>query len=256
MKTIIAILAAVTVLVASAMADKNYGYSDSEDSFGFVITQEPHFPVSLQSAGINEGSASFLVVVDINGELEDYLVIEASHLGFARTVEAAMKHWRFHPPVVNGEPVRLAQTFTVNFSSSGTVISSTGPSMMMDLVLNRFNLGSNAVRIHSGKELDDFLEPIHIKKPQVHNDYLNSEEIIEFTIDFFVDKKGNVRIPLLRTENPKLDDRLVHAAQIAMTDWKFIPPTVKGKAVVVRVAQPFKFHRTSNSLSKNSGSSN
>ncbi|MEM9159306.1 MAG: energy transducer TonB [Verrucomicrobiota bacterium] len=254
MKTVITVLATAVAFIAQSMA-RDYGYNDETDSFGFVMTSEPIFPIGLQNAGIEDGFASFLVVINREGALEDYIVLEASHEGFARSVEAAMKRWRFHKPKIGGKPVTLAQSFSVKFNSRGTVVTSGDASSVIDIMMNRLNPHSNPIRLYSAEELDDFLEPVHIEKPTVHNDYLSNEEITEFTLDFFVDKQGNVRIPLLREESKELDDRLIFAAQRAIERWKFIPPTVKGKPVVARAAQPFRFHRSSSASILNSSPS-
>jgi hypothetical protein len=42
----------------------------------------------------------------------------------------------------------------------------------------------------------------------------------------------------------KVDVRLLEAAQDALEEWEFAPPTVRGKRVIVELKQPFLFQRT------------
>jgi outer membrane biosynthesis protein TonB len=59
------------------------------------------------------------------------------------------------------------------------------------------------------------------------------------TIEFFIDETGAVRLPAGVTTENKV---LTALALDAVKQWKFTPPTTRGKGVLVKASQVFNFN--------------
>ncbi len=214
-------------------------------SSGFVIkvNAEPHFPSMLKNMGISEGKVRMVVAVNAEGNLLDYLVVEATHEAFARAVEEVVSDWSFVPPTENGQPYSIATFVDVNFRTDGMMVMS--PDMMTVISLF-YNLPivneADAIRVFSVNDLDRIPEPIYVEKPLVPVELLG-DEVYRAVFEFYIDRNGNVHIPVLRNKELDIDERILVIAQDALWKWQFSPPTVKGRPVVVKVAQPLVFQK-------------
>jgi TonB family protein len=59
------------------------------------------------------------------------------------------------------------------------------------------------------------------------------------TVEFFIDEKGQVRLPCVARE--EAGSVYAACALDAVRQWRFDPPTVKGRAVLVLATQQFNF---------------
>lgn len=76
--------------------------------------ENPQYPPDAQGAGIN-GIVAVEVVIDQTGNVTDAKVVRSIPLLDDAALEA-VRNWRFVPTLVNGEPVQVRSTVTVNFS--------------------------------------------------------------------------------------------------------------------------------------------
>ena len=60
-------------------------------------------------------------------------------------------------------------------------------------------------------------------------------------MDFLIDEEGRVRLPAVSRATNEANEELAAAAVTAVTQWRFEPPTAKGKPVLVRAQQDFAF---------------
>jgi TonB family protein len=76
---------------------------------------KPVYPASMRDAGF-EGVVPLEAVIDRNGDVRSVRVLTAAvHADFARAATDAVRQWRFDPTLLNGEPVEVVMTVTVNF---------------------------------------------------------------------------------------------------------------------------------------------
>ncbi len=218
--------------------------------FSIHESKDPIFPNGLRSRGFTEGNATFAIYVNQYGELEDYLLLEASHIDFANAVERVINDWNYSVPLVDGEVAAIASKINVKFErGKGIVYETIGFEPMLSEFLNHKRTNDN-YRVFTLDELDSIPIPNHIEKPSFHVDMLEEREIVNAVFEFYIDTEGNVRIPTLREADDQVDERLLIIAQEALLQWKFDPPMRKNKSVVARAAQPFRFkkgtHKTAN----------
>ncbi len=237
-------------LYSALFADPENGirryHSNATSQLEFSIEehQDPIFPSALKLEGYDEGYATFAIYINQFGELKDYLLLEASHIEFARSVERVIPEWKYSVPLVDGEVAAIASKIRVNFKrGSGIVYETIGYQSLRSNLLNN-PPNSDTYRIYTLDELDSIPIPNHIQKPNFHVDMLEEREIVNAVFEFYIDKEGNVRIPTLREADDRIDERLLIIAQEALLQWKFNPPVRNGRPVVAKAAQPFRFAKS------------
>lgn len=237
--------ASVLALLASAQDDAQIRRYDAQArsivEFDITKTKDPLFPNRLRAEGIMEGTVTFAVYIDQLGNLKDFLLLEASKLEFAAEVEKVLPLWKFSVPFVDGESAAIISTVKVNFERSGLVVYES-PGLGY---LNQWDRSSHSTdyRIYALWELDAIPEPIDLVKPDFHTELLEDRDLVNAVFDFYIDAEGRVRMPTLRQADDKIDERLLVIAQESLLRWRFAAPKVKGRNVVAKAAQPFRFQK-------------
>jgi len=217
-----------------------HNLSSDDVDLHFKVIRQPQFPESLRSAGHSKGHVRMLLELHFDGELRDWIVTSASHKDFADAIERVIEDWEFSPPKRNGKPISLVIPIEVNFRSTGDVVS-----FNMTDGLNhylQFTSKANAIELADVDNLDQFPEPIYVVEPKVPGSLVRKSDGSFGVFKFFIDTEGRVRLPHVDSvRGGTVDVRLLEAAQDALEEWQFAPPTVNGKRVVVQVKQPFHF---------------
>lgn len=212
--------------------------------FAINQTVDPIYPYKLKNLGYEDGSATFAIVINQYGELEDYLLLEATHIAFGEAVEEALPKWTFSPPLVDGENASIASKIKVDFKREGGIVYESFGYYSLDLQFGNLFDKAESYRVYSLKDLDKIPVPTKIEKPAFHTELLEDRELVSAVFEFYIDTEGRVRIPTLREADDKVDERLLIIAQNALSMWRFEPPLKGGKPVVAKLAQPFRFTRT------------
>jgi TonB family protein len=85
----------------------------------------PHYPADALAAGIR-GSVLAEIVVDTSGNVSDARVVRSIPLLDDAALQA-VRNWHFTPTVVNGQPVPVRMTVTVNFAPPAPAPASRPP---------------------------------------------------------------------------------------------------------------------------------
>lgn len=204
----------------------------------FVKYLEPIFPPGLKFDGITDGHVELIIDINEDGTVADWIPLRSTHRLLTESVGRAMKKWKFKPAMIDGEPVPVAQKLLFNFDHSGTVlISGTGLDLHMRWIRE---LGRQDDRLaFELPDLDQLPEPMEIVKPLLPLSLADNKDPATVMVTFYIDQQGNVRIPV--ATEWEVDLLFAQSAIHAITQWKFKPPTVKGRPVVVRAIQPFHF---------------
>lgn len=232
LKLILSLLALTFPLVASANTVENF------ENASFRQYEEPIFPPVLKFDGITDGHVELIIDINEDGTVADWIPLRSTHRLLTESVERAMKKWRFNPAKIDGEAVPVAQKILFNFDHSGTVlISGTGLDLHMRWIRE---LGRQDDRLaFQLPDLDQLPEPTTIVKPLMPVELAEQKIAGTVMISFYIDTEGNVRIPVAIDWNG--DILYAKSAILAITQWKFKPPTIKGQPVVVHAIQPFHF---------------
>lgn len=243
--TIIAIatscLAFAHAQTEEASIDRYRANDDAAIDFKIKPTIEPEFPLQLKSLGYENGSVTVVISINQFGELQDFLLIEATHIAFGKAVEAVLPKWKFSVPHVNGESASISSKIRVEFKrGEGVLYDFFGYRYSNSGFGNPFDR-DKSYRIYTLKELDSIPIPTSVQKPLFHTELLEERELVSALFEFYIDTDGNVRIPTLREADDEVDERLLIIAQDALSQWRFEPPLKNGKPVVAKAAQPFLF---------------
>ena len=83
-------------------------------STGLLITRvEPQYPDDARQARI-QGTVVLKALIDANGDVED-LTLVSGHPMLVPAALEAVKHWKYKPYSLNGQPVKVETQITVNF---------------------------------------------------------------------------------------------------------------------------------------------
>jgi protein TonB len=74
---------------------------------------EPQYPPLAKSARI-QGQVVLAAIISKSGEIENLVLVSGHPLLVPAALEAVRK-WRYRPYLLNGEPVEVETTITVNF---------------------------------------------------------------------------------------------------------------------------------------------
>jgi protein TonB len=74
---------------------------------------DPEYPATAKSSG-QRGSVVLQVIIGRDGAVQDVKFLQGSQV-FARTAIDAVKQWRFKPYSLNGRPVAVQTSITLNF---------------------------------------------------------------------------------------------------------------------------------------------
>jgi TonB family protein len=232
-KYLVAILALFLPLSAFAVSEP-----DNFEHASFMKYEEPIFPPSLKFDGITDGHVEIMIDINDDGTVADWIPLRSTHRLLTESVGRSLANWRFNPAKIDGEPVPVAQRIIFNFDHSGTVlISGTGMDLHMRWIRE---LGREDDRLaFELPDLDQLPEPVEIVRPLLPKEMAEKKMSGKVMVSFYIDRQGNVRIPV--AIDWEGDIMFAQSAIHAITQWKFKPPTRRGRAVVVRAIQPFHF---------------
>jgi len=201
-------------------------------------TVEGQFPASLTFTTITAGEARVMINVDADGKLADLMVTSYSHPAFAEEAVSLLRHWRYSPALVDGEPVGVRLELKIDFEARGRVISLTALESA-NLFMQRMVASTLARLVCTPQELDHPLEVLRAVNPPHPGKAAHATQLSGSTlVDFYVDEQGQMRMPVVVETT---DMTYAQAAVSALNQWKFSSPTKQGKPVAVRVQQKFVF---------------
>jgi TonB family protein len=236
MKTLSALLLLASASIGCVAAEGPAGPAGLQ-ALKIVAGNPPIFPVEMVQQGVREGEARVAFSVDVNGRVEDCLPVAYTNAEFARVSVAALKRWRFEPARYQGQPVAAVSDLVVRFEIEGTVIVSLNSAESIGVMM-RSMIHEDEYRPRTLKELDRIPAPLTAPSP-IFPPQLARPGGAHVTVSFYIDETGTVRLPSVNATD---DANLGGFAIDAVRNWKFEPPTCKGRPVLVRASQRFNFH--------------
>lgn len=236
------LLAGIFSTASQAQDRDSYSLDISGVDLTINVLRHPVFPQALIEEGYSEGVVKIVFEVDYAGELRDWLVTEATHPDFVESVAKVIDSWRFSPPHVNGENRSIVSRMRIDYKSSGNVLSFDLPSGLLTRRHNEIvGYRANELKLASVRELDAVPRPLRKIKPIVPAEVIEKHDGSRAMFTFFVDETGKVRIPALQEVDGSPEPGMLLAAQDALSQWSFEPPTRKSQPVSVKLSQSFVF---------------
>ncbi len=193
------------------------------------------FPARALSQGIVYGEVLMMIDVDSAGRLLDVLPVAYTRRDFAEAALAAIKEWRFTPARIGGEPAGSNITLNVKFEVAG-VLAYVKP--IGDPEEQSTTRGDFVYRPVNVAGLDRMPLAVAREGPIYPREWIVQGRTGGVTVDFFIDEKGQVRLPRIVGD---ADQYLAASALAAVKGWRFEPPRQKGRPVLTRATQVFHF---------------
>lgn len=201
----------------------------------------PLYPLLLKVEGITRGNAIVAISVGADGRLSDSLVLGYTHELFAQACVEVLKEWRFTPARLDGTPVPARIELTFNFTLEGAVISA---NIVNHFYFDHFETlgdGRYSYRPCRTNEVDRVPAPVVKVTPKYAFEAEQQGVRGKVEVRFYIDETGAVRLPAVDANaHPYLAD----TALAAVKEWRFEPPTHRGRPVLIAASQVFDFGAT------------
>lgn len=205
---------------------------------GIIRTAEPLYPVQLSERFIDEGEARIMIMVDEGGRLADWMVTGYTHPLFAKEALDVLPKWRFEPARFHGEAIPVRTELRFLYRNHGRVRIVPGD---MELALRVRDIRGGETfwqRTCRMEELDhppDAIVEVAPMPPDRLGAIAREGRVV---VEYFIDPEGRVRMPLILSSD---DEAFSQSVLVALSDWKYAPPTRAGQPVLARVAREFVF---------------
>lgn len=239
MKTILitSILLAVGCAQAQAVGAVSAS-NDERESMRIIQTVPLSFPQSALDRGITSGEARVAISLDHTGALTDVLVVSYSQAAFAEAAERAIREWRYVPMRVLDEHVATQAVLVFTFEGRGVVVNIDATSDLTAHVLSFVR--SRQYGPCPLSRLDRIPTPVQFVEPAYGSWFVDHGVKGRAVVEFFIDENGSVRVPAVISSDFW---ELGVLAMEAVRQWRFEPPTSRGRRVLVHVRQEFVFGR-------------
>lgn len=207
------------------------------ESLKIHATQSPRYSPAMQMDGVTRGQVVFAIDVDEKGQLTDVLVLGYTHRGLVEPCQSALKSWQITPAKVDGVPVPAQTELTIDFSAHGVVISSSPMIMIEQRTRDLFGPRMESA-LKGASELDRLPARVTTVEPSYAKQAEDEGVRGKVQVRFYIDSSGAVRMPAVE---PATHPYLAQMAVNAVKDWKFEPPTSRGRPVLVAARQEFEF---------------
>lgn len=238
MKTPIIPLVCAALLLVNPAGARTDMHSRDRSSLSIIQTVDPVFPLPLLNGPVLSGDARIAIDVDENGKLADWLITGYSRKEFAEAAVEAVRQWQYVPPLHQGQPWAAIRELRFDFSRSGVLVNLVGSDAMTNHIEGLLH-GSNAYRTHALRELDRIPTPIQVVSPATPAPGAETRRKHTVSVEFYIDEEGRVRLPAV--SRAEAGSAFAASALEAVRQWRFDPPTVKGRPVLVLVTQEFNF---------------
>jgi TonB family protein len=197
----------------------------------------PSFSPVLLGRGITQGKVALAIDVSAEGKVTDWLVLGYTDREFVDYFIEALKGWEITAARVDGKPVGAQVELVGSVTAQGVVLSRTGTEMMEDHVRR---IMGNPIKYQraAGHDLDRGLVRVSLVTPKYAELAAKDGVHGRVQVFFYVDEHGAVRLPSVEAG---AHPYLAAEAVAAVREWKFEPPTSRGRPVLVAASQVFDF---------------
>ena len=162
---------------------------------------KPVLPPNAANTGITEGFAVIVFIVDNKGKQFDFVDFASSHSAFARSSIRAIKRWEFAPRIVDGVAYASRVFVKVSYDlgrGGGGIVDA---SIIDESMIKNKSINRQYFTVQDINDLDFEPKIIKSKSPVYPIEMLEAEASGQVLVEFFIDTKGNVRAPGLKSSS-------------------------------------------------------
>ncbi|MBI2497964.1 MAG: hypothetical protein HYV75_08670 [Opitutae bacterium] len=208
---------------------------------------EAQIPPPLRTLLLGNPRVRFMITVDEEGRLADFLATEATHYELLPRAEEVLQQTGYAPALDRGKAVQSSAEVTVTFYDPDQVAYQRG---LVRMPFGSTTTESSARRLYVGAadrftyrraEIVELDKPVEMlaTKVRVLLDANGKSPVGGCVIEFFVDARGDVRMPrIISTDN----DKVALSALLTLQQTRFAPITrAGGVPAYVKVRQPVNY---------------
>jgi TonB family protein len=205
---------------------------------GQTLQIRPEFPPALRLTHIAEGYALVAWTVLPDGRLDDAVVLEASHAAFGQYALAAIPTQQ--PADPSGQLPRY-EVLRISFKRTG-VINSYTSAQAMALSIGDGTEQTRPPKLVHSNDLRPGLKQISGAPPRYTEALRLQGTGATATVQYVIDEAGRVRVPRVVSAS-SID--FARTALAAIRQWRFAPPVIDGRQVMVEDLRTFSVGPTS-----------
>ena len=222
----------IAIIVSAAIA--NEALENQEVSPPYPLDKIV-IPFPILARHLVTGYAEVLYEVGADGIPRDFVVLRETHPAFSKAIINSVKKSLYQPAIIQGRSVASQITFKNRFRLEGGAaewkVNAQSP---LEMPIE----GKVPLLVYPPHTLDEPLEAIESVMPQYPPELLDKRIMGGVLLEYYIDKKGNVRAPRALSASA---EAFTDAAIQAMRQWKFHPPKKGGRSVCVIARQQVKF---------------
>lgn len=199
--------------------------------------RQANYPIRLLHQGVLSGEATAVIEVDSTGHVTDRLVTSYTRREFADQMMYAIDHWTFEPGQIDGKPVISVFAITFEYTFNGVAVYE---KRLETNEPDSWWRSKYEYYAHGAATLDRKPLAVSVAPPFFPQTWLAEGHTGSVTVRFFIDESGKARLPMIIDHG---DTLLASAAAAAVRQWRFEPPTHRGKPVLAVAEQVFVFAR-------------
>ncbi|HZL45720.1 MAG TPA: energy transducer TonB [Opitutaceae bacterium] len=238
MKTSPMLVITIGMLLCGSVSAQTPSAPPEWQSLKIQQTVDPVYPSHLLQVGVMNGKAQIAINTDSTGKLVQWLVVGYTQPEFANAALAAIKEWKYEPARLQGEPVGTTIDLAFQFSASGVVVMSAMPFDPIEARILAIKGEGFVYQPCSAHDLDQIPVPTVTVTPHYTKVLADRGLKGKVTVEYYIDETGAVRMPTVSANDNSI---LTALALDAVSQWKFTPPTSKGRNVLVKAMQVFDF---------------
>jgi len=207
---------------------------------------EAVIPSQLKSLLLENPEVRFLITVNEEGKLSDYLAIEATHHELLPRAEELLRQAVFAPALDQGKPVQASCEITVRFFDPDQRAYRNGMGPMpfgntsMEGANRRIYEVSKARFVYRRAETSELDQPVEMRETKVlvMTDAAGQPAAGECVVEYYIDSRGEVRQPrVVKSDN----DTVALSALMTLQRTRYAPVTRAGLPAYVKVRQPMSY---------------
>lgn len=209
------------------------------ESYKVEVTYVPALSPALLMDGVTNGKVMFAISVDADGRLSDVLTLGYTHPALVAPCRDALNEWKFTPAKIDGHPVGVQSELEISYNAQGVVVSRLAVTNL-EREMDRMFGPHMTFQKRAARDLDAAPSLVSKPAPQYASQAATDGVKGKVWVHFYIDETGAVRMPAVEGEaHPYLSEMAVSAVK----NWRFTPPTARGKPVLIAARQEFDFSR-------------
>lgn len=217
---------------------------------GLASYEMPKFPPELVGVKAGDGEVVMVVTIDAEGAVKDLVVLEATNEAFARSAFKAVSDWRF------GAKSSSSSASATSTTSADASVQSTSQNTYPRREVLQFSFKRSGVvttlshaeaaresfvtsnipqvRTVRWNQLDSEPQRLTATMPKVSKANLAAQGARPLSVNFVIDREGQVRVPVVAAS---VDPELAKSVLAAVASWRYTSPLYQQQPVAVEVTK-------------------